>query len=183
MPPTMEDVYQFHAQHLTLTSQQIILLDLNTVNSVFHEWSVSFSCIVFKNWNILLVCQILQPVINCGVESVYTGVRLFLTVEFRPVSLQPGKNIRGTGCISQLLPQPCCVTTTIKSQQGAGRSNSFRGGIGRSFCSTHLSFASRDQAFDLGTSMAHDRRTSPVTSVLAPGVVMVHLLTFHCCTC
>ena len=105
MPPTVEDVYWFHAQHLTLTSQQIILLDLNTVNGVFHEWSMSLSCIIFKNWNILLVCHILQPVINRGVQSVYTGVRLFLPVEFRPVSLQPGKNIRDTGCISQLLPQ------------------------------------------------------------------------------
>ena len=36
MPPTMEDVYQFHAQHLTFTSQQIILLDLNKINGVFQ---------------------------------------------------------------------------------------------------------------------------------------------------
>ena len=92
------------------------------------------------------------------------------------------ENIRDTGFISQLLPEPCCVTTAIKLQQGAGRSNSFRGGIGRLFCSTCLSSASWNQAFGLGTSMARDRRTSSVTSVLAPGMVMARLLTFRCCS-
>ena len=38
MPPTVENVYWFHAQHLTLNSQQIILLDLNTINGVF-QWN------------------------------------------------------------------------------------------------------------------------------------------------
>ena len=36
MPSTVEDLYRFHAQHLTLTSQQIILLDLNKINDIFQ---------------------------------------------------------------------------------------------------------------------------------------------------
>ena len=84
-----------------------------------------------------------------------------------------------TGCISQLLPQPCCVTTTIKSWQSTGRI-SFRVGICRSFCFMYLSSASQVQAFGLGTSMAHDWRTSPVTMVPVLFVVVTHLLTLHC---
>lgn len=36
MPSTVEDLYRFHAQHLTLTSQHIILLDLNKINDIFQ---------------------------------------------------------------------------------------------------------------------------------------------------
>ena len=40
----------------------------------FSEWSVSLFFIFFKNWNFFPVCQILQLLINHGVESVYAGV-------------------------------------------------------------------------------------------------------------
>ena len=92
------------------------------------------------------------------------------------------ENITDTGHISQHLPQQCCITATIKSQQGPVR----RIPLAHEFVDqallhmpvSYLPPGTRSLAWAGQWQMC--KRTSPAPAVLSLSLVRVQLLTFHC---
>ena len=68
LPSTVENVYIFHARHLSLTSQHLILLDVSKINSVFermrHDFDLPVLHLSLNKQTILTVCKNL---ISCGI--------------------------------------------------------------------------------------------------------------------
>ena len=118
--------------------------------------------------------------VDCGVESVYTGVWLFLPDEVRPVNLQPGKHEEHRLYQSAVATAMLC-NNHYKIAAGCREKYSFRRGICRSTCLSSCLWPGHVLGTWPENKLSHIG-TCPGCGYGAPANLPLAPAEFHCCS-